>query len=65
MCNICDLCRCAGQGTGVFKTLANTFYLQNVAQHPHNFEYRCKLSHQLRCPHVNNNTPFLLSLIHI
>ena len=30
--------RCAGKGTGAFKTIANTFFLQNVAEHPHNFE---------------------------
>lgn len=31
---------CAGEGRHVVKTIANTRFLENVATHPHNFEFR-------------------------
>lgn len=40
--------RCAGEGRHMVKTVANTFYLSNVASHPHNFEFRCCPSYHRR-----------------
>lgn len=31
---------CAGQGRHMVKTIANTYFLENVALHPHNFVFR-------------------------
>jgi hypothetical protein len=31
---------CSGMGAKHIKTIANTFFLQNVTPHPHNFEFR-------------------------
>ena len=53
---LCGLCKCGGSvSTGVLphytlcseepawqvKTIANTYYLQSLATHPHNFIFRC------------------------
>jgi hypothetical protein len=35
--------QCAGQGRHIVKTIANTYFLRNVATHPHNFEFRSPL----------------------
>jgi len=35
---------CAGEGSHVIKTIANTYYLSNTAGHAHNAEFRCALS---------------------
>ena len=32
---------CAGEGSHVIKTIANTYYLSNTAGHAHNAEFRC------------------------
>ena len=32
---------CNSAGSPWIKTIANTFYLTNIAYHPHNFEFRC------------------------
>ena len=32
--------QCAGTGHAIVKTIANTYFLANVAAHPHNFEFR-------------------------
>ena len=32
---------CNAAGSPWIKTIANTFYLANIAYHPHNFEFRC------------------------
>ena len=34
---------CSGRGSPWIKTIANTFFLTNIAYHPHNFEFRCAL----------------------
>lgn len=48
----------------MLKTIANTFYLQNVAMDPHNYEFRCplppKCMHRVRLnlqayPHVHKD----------
>ena len=33
--------QCAGTGHAIVKTIANTYFLTNVASHPHNVEFRC------------------------
>eukprot|EP00892_Ulva_mutabilis_P000947 jgi/Ulvmu1/10853/UM007_0027.1 len=32
--------QCTGKGRHMVKTIANTFFLTNIATHPHNFEFR-------------------------
>ena len=34
---------CAATASPWIKTIANTFFLSNIAYHPHNFEFRCAL----------------------
>eukprot|EP00892_Ulva_mutabilis_P000948 jgi/Ulvmu1/10854/UM007_0028.1 len=50
--------QCAGTGNYVIKTIANTFFLANIATHPHNFEFRDRqpsVDEQLRpVPEKNN-----------
>ena len=40
--------QCAGEGRHMVKTIANTFYLANVASHPHNLEFRCAAASRCR-----------------
>lgn len=34
---------CDSQGDPKLKTIANTYFLENISGHPHNFEFRCAL----------------------
>lgn len=52
---------CEGKARHMVKTIVNTFYVANVASHPHNFEFRCDTSPPLK---LRLQSPFFTRRLH-
>jgi hypothetical protein len=40
---------CSGKGRHIVKTIANTYFLENISTHPHNFQFRCADTEPCAC----------------